>query len=171
MFRFVVSMLVLVFAADCAHAASKPKDKMAKDNGAKIACWQRVYSNADLAKHRRQKVAMVQLTVETQGDGSVSASLGLNLRKRTGTWHYDYGIGGTCKAQGQTMSCAPDWDAGSFILEKGARGGLRVKNRKLVVNPFDYDPEDVSKKAVNFRKSDDAIWLLFPADPAVCAVP
>jgi hypothetical protein len=164
MIRMVFSLLILAFAVNPAVAASKPKDAGSK------ACWQRVYTNAELKKHRRQKVAMVQLAVETQGDGTVSAWLGINLRKRTGTSKYDYAIGGYCKQNGQTLKCVPEWDAGTFILEKGARDGLRVKNRKLIVNPSNYDSEDISDKAINFRKSDDAIWLLFPADPAVCAV-
>ena len=169
--RLFATILILAFAASPTVAAAKAKVKKPKENLAKVACWQRVYSTADLRKHRRQKVAMVQLTLETQGDGSVAASLGLNLRKRTGTWKYDYGIGATCKPQGQTMMCKPEWDAGTFVLEQGARGGLRVKNRKLIVNPSNYDSEDIADNAVNFRKSDDAIWLLFPAEPKVCAVP
>jgi opacity protein-like surface antigen len=167
---FLAAVLVFAFAANPALAASKTKDKKPKEPVAKVACWQRVYSTADLKKHRRQKVAMVQLTLETQGDGAVSAELGLNLRKRNGTSKYDYGVSSSCQPSGQTMNCAPEWNAGSFVLEKGARGGLRVKNRKLLVNPYGDNTAKVSSKAVNFRKSDDAIWLLFPADPKVCAV-
>ena len=167
--RSVVSIFasIMVWAAvvQPAAAASKPKIQ------ASTACWQRIYTQAELKRHRRQKVSMVLLTLDTGEDGSVSASLGLNLRKRTSDWKYDYSSGGLCKPHGDTYTCAPDWDAGSFELEKGARGGLRVKNHKLVANPYNYDSEDVSEKAVNFRKSDDAIWLLFPADPAKCRLP
>lgn len=165
MLRLFLSALLVLLTTDLALAKSKPKVT------GKVACWHRAYTAAELKKHRRQQVSMVFLTVETQEDGSVAANLGLNLRKRQSDWKYDYAIGGLCKPKGQTLVCTPEWDAGSFILEKGARGGLRVKNRKLVVNPFDYDSEDISSKAINFRKSDDAIWLLFSADPAVCKVP
>jgi hypothetical protein len=165
MLRLLASILVLTFTAQHALAASKPKVT------SKTACWQRVYTAAELKKHRRQKVSMVQLLVETQEDGSVAATLGLNLRKRTGEGKYDYAMGGTCKPKGQTLACTPQWDAGSFILEKGARDGLRVKNRKLVINPSNYDSEDIADKAINFRKSDDAIWLLFAANEAVCKLP
>ena len=164
----ILAVACLLLSADQALAKSKPKDTSMMG---KVACWQRVYTAAELKKHKRQKVAMALLSVETQEDGTVSATLGLNLRKRQSDWKYDYSIGGLCKPKGQTMLCTPEWDAGSFVLEKGAREGLRVKNRKLVVNPFDYDSEDISPKAVDLRKSDDAIWLLFPADAAACKVP
>ena len=168
MLRFLATVFLLFLSVDLALAKAKPKPAAME---AKVACWQRIYTPAELKKHKRQKVTMALLTVETQKDGSVSATLGLNLRQRKSDWKYDYSIGGFCKPKGQTMVCTPEWDAGTFVLERGARGGLRVKNRKLVVNPFDYDSEDISPKAVDFRKSDDAIWLLFPADASACKVP
>jgi hypothetical protein len=165
MLRFLVSVLALTFAAQLAFAASKPKAE------SKTACWQRVYTEAELKKHRRQKVSMALLNIVTQKDGSVRATLGLNLRKRVNTSEFDYVSYGLCKPKNQTLVCSPEWDAGSFVLEKGARGGLRVKNRKLIVNPYNYDSEDIADNAINFRKSDDAIWLLFQVNGAVCSLP
>jgi hypothetical protein len=165
MARICAVTLTLCLCTQIANAESL--DHMIKGVGGN-SCWQRVYSQADLGAHPKQKIASVRLSSEVQDDGNVAVSLHMNLRKRVRAGAYDYSIFGYCKASAKSVTCTPEWDAGSFVIEKGARNGLRVRNRNLIVNPSNYDSEDVSDDAVNLSKSDDAIWLLFPAEAEVC---
>ena len=167
MLRTGLAILTILLAMPAAQAETLAQ--MLKGKGGN-SCWQRVYSAPELAAHPKQRVASIRLISEVQEDGSLAASLDLNFRVRTHTWKYDYDISGFCKAHGQGLLCQPEWDAGTFVLEKGARNGLRVRNQKLIVNPSNFDSEEVAPGAVDMSKSDDAVWLLFAAkDDASCS--
>ena len=122
------------------------------------SCWERTYEAAHLKAHAKQKVVKIRLSTEVQDEGTIYASLGINLRKPAGR-RFDYTAFGHCEAKGGALSCPSEWDAGSFSLEK-AKGGLLVRNHKMIVNPSNYDSEDIADNAVDLGKSDDAVWLL-----------
>jgi hypothetical protein len=123
-------------------------------------CWERTYNAAHLAAHPKQLTAKIRLLTEVQEDGSILASIGVNPREPGGSGRFDYVAYGHCKPKGGALTCASEWDAGSFTLEKISKGGMKVKNSHMIVNPFNYDSEDISDKALDLGKSDDAVWLL-----------
>jgi hypothetical protein len=105
-----------------------------------------------------------------QDDGSIVAQLGFNMRKRTGQGgRFDYAATSYCRAKGEAISCPSEWDAGVFTLQKSG-DGLLVKNSGMIVNPSNYDSEDIADNAVDLSKSDDASWLLRRSDDEGCAV-
>jgi hypothetical protein len=148
-------VLVIALLASAASASPLENELAAMSN----SCWERTYDAAHLKVHPKQLVTKIRLSAEAQDDGSIAASLGINLRVRRGGQKFDYTAFGYCKVKGAALSCPSEWDAGSFTLEK-AKGGLLVRNRKMVVNPSNYDSEDIAPGAVNLAKSDDAAWLL-----------
>ncbi len=167
MIKAWTAILALLLAATQAEAESL--SAMLKGKGGN-SCWSRTYSAAELSSHPKQQVADMVLSSELQEDGGFAVSIYANFRKRVRNWTYDYAISGFCKPKGQGITCIPEWDAGTFVLEKGARGGLRVRNQNLMFNPSNFDSEEIAPNAVDMSKSDDAIWLLFPADEKLCSV-
>ncbi len=123
-------------------------------------CWERVYDAPHLKTHPKQQVARIKLSTEVQDDGSIVASLGINLRKRNGGGKFDYSGFGYCKVKGAGIRCPSEWDAGSFSLEYGPENTLKIVNNGLIANPSNYDSEDVAPNAVDLGKSDDRVWLL-----------
>jgi hypothetical protein len=122
-------------------------------------CWERTYDAAHLKAHSRQQAVKVRLSAEVQDDGNIFASLGINLRQRLGGQKFDYSAFGRCQARGAVLYCPSEWDAGAFRLQR-AKGGLLVTNMMMIVNPSNYDSEDIAPGAVNLAKSDDKTWLL-----------
>ena len=124
------------------------------------SCWERTYDAAHLKAHPKQMVAKIRLSTEVQDDGNIVASLGINLRQRDGAGRFDYKAYGYCQPKGGALACPSEWDAGTFSLEKGRNGALKIKNSRMIVNPSEYDSEDIADNAVDLGKSDDAVWLL-----------
>ena len=148
-------------------AAARPLEAELPTRGE--ACWQRIYDAAHLKAHPKQMVARIRLT-HTGGsvDGQFYLTLDMRLRKRAGAHGHDYKLGGYCKSEGARLTCAPEWDAGTFTVEKGPGKTLRVRNHQMIVNPFEYDSEDIADDAVDLGKSDDASWLLKLVYPENC---
>jgi hypothetical protein len=123
-----------------------------------------------LKSHALQRVVRVRLSAEVMDDGSVHADIGFNLRERTGSGGgFDYAAGAYCEARGEAISCPSEWDAGSFLIErKGA--DILVSNKGMIVNPSNYDSEDIAPGSVDLSKSDDTSWLLRHSDDEGCDI-
>ena len=134
------------------------------------SCWERSYDAAHLTAHPGQRTVKIRLSTEVQDDGSIVGQLGINLRKRNGAGgRFDYTAFGYCKAQGAALACPSEWDAGAFLIEK-ARDGLLVRNKRMIVNPSNYDAEDVAPGAVDLSASDDKSWLLRRIEDEGCDI-
>lgn len=165
---FRTALCLSLFAA-FAHTASA---NALQDRLLKSPCWQRVYTDEHLASHPKQAVTRVRLSSEMQDDGTMWANIGFNLRQRLegGGDSLDYAIAGVCEAKREAVLCRPEWDAGTFMLETGPDGTLRVHNGKLMVNPANYAAEELAPNAADLSKSDDAIWQLSPLEDPTCPV-
>ena len=136
----------------------------------RAACWERSYDAAHLAAHPLQKVSRIRL-VHLPGDWKAEASRGfyvvlyLDLRQRVkAASDYDYQISGFCKPRGQGVRCVPEWEAGSWLLERGPGGTLDIRNGGIIANPNPYDAEEIADDAVKIpAKPDDGVWRLVPA--------
>ena len=138
--------------------------------GLSNTCWERTYDAAHLKAHPKQRTVKIRLSTEVQDDGSIVGQLGINLRKRNGAGgRFDYTAFGYCKAQGAALACPSQWDAGTFLIEK-AKGGLLVHNRGMIVNPSNYDSEDVAPGSVDLSVSDDKSWLLRRVENEGCDI-
>jgi hypothetical protein len=150
--------LALIIALAASPALANPLEKELA--GASITCWERTYNAAHLAAHPKQLTGKIRLLTEVQEDGTIFASIGINPPEPSGAGLFDYVAFGYCKPKGGALRCAPEWDAGSFTLEKASAGEMKVRNSHMIVNPFNYDSEDISEKALDLGNSDDALWLL-----------
>jgi hypothetical protein len=150
--------LVLVIALLASPALANPLEKELA--AASNTCWERTYNAEHLSAHPKQLTLKIRLSTEAQDDGSIVASLGINPREPGGSGRFDYVAYGHCAPKGGALRCAPEWDSGSFTLEKVSKAEMKVKNSHMIVNPFNYDSEDISDKALDLRTSDDAVWLL-----------
>jgi hypothetical protein len=134
------------------------------------SCWERTYDAAHLQAHPRQMVAKVMLSAEVQEGGAIHADIGFNMRKRTGqSGPFDYAAGSSCAAKGAAIACPSEWDAGTFIIEKSG-DGILVRHSGMIVNPSNYDSEDIADNAVDLSKSDDSSFLLQRAKEEGCKV-
>ena len=139
----------------------------------RAACWERSYDAAHLAAHPQQKVSRIRL-VHLPDDWKAAPSRGffvvlyINLRQRAkATSDYDYQLSGFCKPRGQGVQCVPEWEAGSWRIERGPQGTLDIRNAGIVANPNPYDAEEIADNAVRIpARPDDAIWRLKPASDA-----
>jgi hypothetical protein len=137
------------------------------------ACWERSYDAAHLAAHPRQKVGRIRL-VHQPDDWKAQPSRGffvmlyINLRQRVrADSDYDYQISGFCKPRGQGVQCVPEWEAGSWRIERGPGGTLDIRNGGIIANPNPYDAEEIADDAVRIpAKPDDGVWRLVPATDA-----
>lgn len=141
---------------------------------ARAACWERAYDAAHLAAHPRQKVARIRLVHLPESwpeaaRGSFYVALYLNLRERVKpAQSFDYQLGGFCRASGQGLRCVPEWEAGSWRIERGPNGALDIRNAGIVANPNPYDAEEIADGAVRIpARPDDGVWrLMRRAGPA-----
>lgn len=139
----------------------------------RAACWERSYDAAHLAAHPRQKVSRIRL-VHLPDDWKAEPSRGffvvlyINLRQRIqATPGYDYQISGFCKPRGEGVHCVPEWEAGSWRIERGPDGTLDVRNGGIIANPNPYDAEEIADNAVAIpARPDDGIWRLGRASDA-----
>lgn len=164
--RLCLTLIAIVLVAGPAQA--RPLERELPP--AQAACWERVYDAAHLAAHPRQKVARIRLVHLPQswpeaGQGSFYVALYLNLRERARPAQaFDYQLGGFCKASGQGLRCVPEWEAGSWRIERGPNGALDIRNAGIVANPNPYDAEEIADGAVRIpAKPDDGVWRLAPA--------
>lgn len=99
------------------------------------------------------------------GPGAFYVALYLNLRQRVRPEQsFDYQLGGFCKASGQGLRCVPEWEAGSWRIERGPDGTLDLRNAGIVANPNPYDAEEIADGAVRIpARPDDGLWRLSPA--------
>ena len=149
-------------------ASARPLEKQLPVNDS--ACFMRIYDAAHLKAHPKQLVRQIRIAHRgTADDGTLYISLDINLRKRANNGTYDYNSGGYCKGKGASLVCTPEWDAGRFTISAGKNGTLVVRNAALIVNPSNYDSEDIADNAVDLGKSDDATWILSPVYPENCA--
>jgi hypothetical protein len=152
--RNPVALLALVTAAGAAGArpleAELPPDRN--------TCYARAYDAAHLAAHPAQKVASVRL-VHAPGDGPGRTFAFLDIRLRGGAKRYK--LFGSCKASGSGLACTPEWDAGTWRLEKGPGGTLDVVNGGVTLNPFEFDAEEVAPDSAALPSApDDRRWPL-----------
>jgi hypothetical protein len=136
----------------------------------RAACWERRYDEAHLAAHPHQKVARIRLvhlpgTWRAEPSRGIYVALYVNLRRRvTAGPGFDYQLGGFCRPRGQALHCIPEWEAGSWRLERGPQGTLDIRNGDLVANPNPYDAEEIADGAVPIpARPDDRVWRLRPA--------
>jgi hypothetical protein len=161
----IVTITALIVSGLTGAAANPLESELA---AAANTCWERSYDAAHLKAHPRQQVTKIRLATEVQDDGAIVAQLGFNLRKRTGA--HDYAAFGYCKAKGQGIACPSEWDAGTFLISKGKGGTLLVTNSHMIVNPSNYDSEDIAPGAVDLSKSDDAAWMVSRIDNESCDI-
>lgn len=136
----------------------------------RAACWERSYDAAHLAARPLQKVSRIRL-VHLPDDWKAEPSRGfyvvlyINLRQRAkAASDYDYQISGFCKPRGQGVRCVPEWEAGSWHIERGPDGALDIRNGGIIANPNPYDAEEIADDAVRIpAKPDDGVWRLMPA--------
>ena len=164
-----IASLALFAALGMTGAAANPlEDELAS---ASNTCWERSYDAAHLQAHPQQQVTKIRLATEVQDDGSIVAQLGFNLRGRSGAgFRHEYTAFGYCKAQGKGIACPSQWDAGTFSISKGKGGTLLVTNRHMIVNPSNYDAEDIAPGAVDLGKSDDAQWMVTRIENESCDI-
>jgi hypothetical protein len=134
------------------------------------SCWEQTYDAGHLKTKPKQLVTSIRLSAEVQDGGAIHADIGFNLRKRTGqSGPFDYAAGSYCVAKGAALACPSEWDAGIFTIEKSGNGIL-VKHSGMIVNPSNYDSEDIADNAVDLSKSDDASFLLRRAQEEGCDI-
>ncbi len=134
------------------------------------SCWERSYDAAHLKAHTLQQVTTIKLSAEVQEDGTIRAELGVNLRRCTGEGGpYDYAASSYCEAREDFLACPSEWEAGSFLIEK-AKGGLKVYNKGMIINPSNYDSEDIAPGALDIYESDDKEWLLRESADESCDI-
>jgi hypothetical protein len=160
--------LIAAFCCLAALAQARPLERELPP--ARAACWERVYDAAHLASHPQQKVARVRLVHLPEnwseaGQGGFYVALYFNLRQRVrADQRFDYQLGGICKASDRGLRCVPEWEAGSWRIERGPNGALDVRNGGIVANPNPYDAEEIAEGAVRIpAKPDDGLWRLSPA--------
>jgi hypothetical protein len=159
MWKYAMQLRLSLFIALAASPAlANPLEQELA--GASNTCWERTYNAAHLAAHPRQVTQKIRLLTEVQDDGSIMASIGIRPREPGGSGLFDYVAFGSCTPKGSALKCAPEWDAGSFALEKVSKAEMKVRNSHMIVNPFNYDSEDVSDKALDLGATDDAVWVL-----------
>jgi hypothetical protein len=134
------------------------------------SCWERSYDAAHLKANPRQLVTKIRLSTEVQDGGAIHADIGFNLRQRIGqSGPFDYAAGSSCAPKGAAIACPSEWDAGIFTIEKSG-DGILVKHSGMIVNPSNYDSEDIADDAVDLSKSDDMSFLLRRANDEGCSV-
>lgn len=164
-------MRLPVTTAICCLAAVAQARPLERELPARRAvCWERVYDAAHLASHPQQKVARIRLVHLPQnwsetGQGGFYVALYVNLRQRAKVdQSFDYQLGGICKASGRGLRCVPEWEAGSWRIERGPNGALDIRNDGIIANPNPYDAEEIADGAVRIpAKPDDGLWRLSPA--------
>jgi hypothetical protein len=165
--------LVLIVTIGLAVSLSSPADARPLEGELppkRAACWERRYDAAHLAAHPRQKVSRIRL-VHLPNDWKAEPSRGfyvvlyISLRQRVkATSDYDYQLSGFCKPRGQGVRCVPEWEAGSWRIERGPQGTLDIRNGGIVANPNPYDAEEIADGAVSIpAQPDDGVWRLKPA--------
>ena len=160
----MAAFLVLTFAP--ARANPLEKELAALSN----SCWERTYDAAHLKAHPLQRTVKIRLSAEVQYDGTIRAELGVNLRKRTGAGGpFDYASPAYCEARQASLACPSEWEAGSFLIEK-AQNGLMVYNKGMIINPSNYDSEDIAPGSVDLYESDDKQWLLRRIEDEDCGI-
>lgn len=162
--------LPLTAAICCLAAFAQARPLERELPPARAACWERVYDAAHLASHPQQKVARIRLVHLPQnwpeaGQSGFYVALYVNLRQRVKVdQSFDYQLGGICKASGQSLHCVPEWEAGSWRIERGPSGALDIRNGGIIANPNPYDAEEIADGAVKIpAKPDDGLWRLSPA--------
>ncbi|MGX1790431.1 hypothetical protein ACWIGM_27035 [Bosea sp. NPDC055332] len=162
--------LPLIAAICCLAALSQARPLERELPPTRAACWERVYDAGHLAAHPQQKVARIRLVHLPEnwpeaGQGGFYVALYFNLRQRVkADQSFDYQLGGICKAAGQGMRCVPEWEAGSWRVERGPNGALDIRNAGITANPNPYDAEEIADGAVRIpAKPDDGLWRLSPA--------
>lgn len=131
------------------------------------ACWERIYDDAHLKAHPRQQVIRIRLfhlpsRWPHPAPGVTFVELEMNLRvSHPQGGAFDYSLGGFCKPSRGGLRCEPDWDAGSWRIERGPHGTLIVRNNDITVNPSPSAAEEQSDDAMTLKATDDeAAWQL-----------
>jgi hypothetical protein len=147
---------LLVAAALIARAEARPLERQLPPS--RMACWQRSYDAAHLARHPEQKVLRIRLVHPADDDiGPTFMELQIDLVGRRTA----YKLSGFCTARGQGLDCRPEWDAGSWRVEAGPGDTLDVVNGGLVLNPDSYVAEERAPDAVALPAApDDRRWRL-----------
>ena len=163
-----IAALAAFITLGLAPALANPLEKELA--GLSNTCWERTYDEAHLKAHPSQRTVKIRLSTEVQEDGTIRAELGVNLRRRTGAGgRFDYAAFGYCEARKDFLACPSQWEAGSFLIEK-AKGGLKVYNKGMIVNPSNYDSEDIAPGSVDLYESDDKQWLLKRSSDEGCDI-
>jgi hypothetical protein len=130
-------------------------------------CWERIYADAHLKAHPRQQVVKIRLfhlpsRWPQPASGVTFVALEMNLRTRThGGDAFDYSLGGFCRPSPGGLRCEPEWRAGSWQIEPGAKGSLIVRNDDITVNPSASAGEERADNAVTLKAAnDEAAWQL-----------
>jgi len=171
----IATLVLAVSLATCLAAAAPASARPLESElpPKRAACWERSYDASHLAAHPQQKVSRIRL-VHLPDDWKAEPSRGffvmlyINLRQRTkATSDYDYQLSGFCKPRGQGVQCVPEWEAGSWRIERGPQGTLDIRNGGIIANPNPYDAEEIADNAVAIpAKPDDGIWRLSPTSDA-----
>jgi len=128
-----------------AAAGGLPRDK---------ACFERVYDRAHLAANPGQQVRRIRAIYSPDG-GDVQVHLDVWLRGDP----VHYSMYADCAADGAARRCTTDLDGGWWRVEASPRGGLRVANGGLWVNP---DAADSQTPLPEGRRLADRRWALAP---------
>jgi hypothetical protein len=93
------------------------------------ACWQRIYSDEHLARHPRQKVTAIRISLSylemdhhEAGEGEYAFSVNISTRERKGF------EGGLCHTDGEGKAiCVVDCDGGAMSLRRsGSEGSILI---------------------------------------------
>jgi hypothetical protein len=172
------AMRLMLFAGLLSAEAAGARPLEAELPRDRKACWERIYDAAHLAAHPWQKVVRIKLVHMPQSwreaeGGAFYVDLKMTLRKRRPGGHaFDYSLGAVCKADGASLLCVNEWDAGSWRIERAAGGGLVVRNGGgIIMNPSPYDAEEVADGAAPVPAApDDRAWALEPSPDAACRI-
>lgn len=166
-FRIAAVLLLATFSLPNVALANELQDSLAK---AGYSCWARTYDEAHLKAHPKQLIANIRLSPKVQPDGAIAITLGFKIRgKAGGGGRFGYNAFAFCKPNGAELKCVPEWAAGYFSVKTGPRNKLSVTNHGLVVNPSNYDSEDIADEAIDLGKADDKVWVLSSVYPENCS--
>jgi len=166
--RILVALAVAAVAAPALAMEAPDRGAFAKilpaPGGA--LCFRRVYDTAHLRAHPRQKVQEMTLFLRTRASETKPAAIAnfaLGARRRTDRKILT--VAGDC--MGDPVTCAPDCDGGSMILETPAAGdGLLAK---LGDGGIRFEVGCDEGKGVYIERGvDDKAFLLRPAPARAC---
>lgn len=147
------------------------------------ACYGRVYDQAHLSKHPRQKVTSLYVwrsvedrkeaenytarKAEDQPEG-FGVDAYVTFRDRRGNFQNSLWCGGPGDDSKGKNRCSIDCDGGSFVLEQDNANSMLLRNNGFVLIGGCGDDVEESKTVYFDPGADDKVFRLERKDPSVC---